>query len=174
LPNWSAQALLRPEVPVPTVLITDDELDHRELLTMALRRLGYDVVTASDSAGALTLLQQGGIDAALIDVRMPGGSGIDLCRQIRSDPNIEDLPVMVVSADVHRHQVMTALHAGADDYLAKPFSRAELTERLEALLRQTGNAALRSAAAARAALAAVSQAVPPAAPVHREDYRHTA
>ncbi|MEV6306182.1 response regulator [Actinoplanes sp. NPDC051861] len=147
---------------MPTVLITDDELDHRELLTLALRRLGYDVVTASDSVGALDLLHHGGIDAALIDVRMPGLSGIELCRLIRNDPDYQDLPIMVVSADVHRHQIMTALHAGADDYLPKPFSRAELTERLEDLLRQSHAAAFRSATAARAALAAVAQAVPAA------------
>jgi DNA-binding response OmpR family regulator len=157
---------------VPTVLIADDEVDHRELLTLALHRLGYDVVTAADSAGALALLTAGGIDAALIDVRMPGVSGIELCRQIRSSPETELLPIMVVSADVHRHQVMTALHAGADDFLAKPFSRAELTARLETLLRTRPTSAARSAAAARAALLAVRHAVvEEAAPV---PYRHSA
>jgi DNA-binding response OmpR family regulator len=157
---------------VPTVLIADDEVDHRELLTLALHRLGYDVVAAADSAGALTLLNAGGIDAALIDVRMPGGSGIELCRQIRSAPETELLPIMVVSADVHRHQIMTALHAGADDFLAKPFSRAQLTARLETLLRTRPNSAARSAAAARAALLAVRHAV--TEEVNPVRYRHTA
>jgi DNA-binding response OmpR family regulator len=157
---------------VPTVLIADDEADHRELLTLALHRLGYDVVTATDSAGALARLAAGGIDAALIDVRMPGGSGIELCRQIRSCPETELLPIMVVSADVHRHQIMTALHAGADDFLAKPFRRSELTGRLEALLRTRPSVTARSAAAARAALLATRHAiVEEAAPVQ---YRHTA
>jgi DNA-binding response OmpR family regulator len=157
---------------VPTVLIADDEVDHRELLTLALHRLGYDVVTAADSSSALALLNAGGIDAALIDVRMPGGSGIELCRQIRSSPETELLPVMVVSADVHRHQIMAALHAGADDFLAKPFSRAQLTARLETLLRTRPNAAARSAAAARAALLAVRHAV--AEETSPVQYRHTA
>jgi DNA-binding response OmpR family regulator len=157
---------------VPTVLIADDEVDHRELLTLALHRLGYDVVAAADSAGALALLNAGGIDAALIDVRMPGGSGIELCRQIRSAPETELLPVMVVSADVHRHQIMTALHAGADDFLAKPFSRAQFTARLETLLRTRPSSAARSAAAARAALLAVRHAV--TEEVNPVQYRHTA
>lgn len=157
---------------MPTVLIADDEVDHRELLTLALHRLGYDVVTAGDSATALARLTAGGIDAALIDVRMPGGSGIELCRHIRSSPETELLPIMVVSADVHRHQIMTALHAGADDFLAKPFSRNELTGRLEALLRIRPSVAARSAAAARAALLATRHAIveePTPVP-----YRHTA
>ncbi|MEU4559328.1 response regulator transcription factor [Actinoplanes sp. NPDC023936] len=145
---------------MPTVLIADDEADHRDLLTLALHRLGYDVVTAADAAEALSALTEGGVDAALIDVRMPGLSGIDLCRHIRSDPRIESLPIMVVSADVQRQQIMTALHAGADDYLPKPFSRAELTTRLEALLRQCPAPALRSASAARMAMLAARQSVP--------------
>ncbi|MEU4622549.1 response regulator transcription factor [Actinoplanes sp. NPDC023801] len=156
---------------MPTVLIADDEADHRDLLTLALHRLGYDVVTAADSAGALAMLAAGGIDAALIDVRMPGVSGIELCRQIRSSPENELLPIMVVSADVHRHQIMTALHAGADDFLAKPFSRAQLTARLETLLRTRPSSAARSAAAARAALLAARHAVIEETPV---PYRHTA
>ncbi|MEV0896672.1 response regulator transcription factor [Actinoplanes sp. NPDC049802] len=161
---------------MPTVLIADDEVDHRELLTLALHRLGYEVVTVGDSTAALARLAEGGIDAALIDVRMPGVSGIELCRLIRNAPETESLPIMVVSADVHRHQIMTALHAGADDFLAKPFSRAQLTARLEALMRTRPSAAARSAAAARAAMIAARQAMTPAtAPADRtEAVRHTA
>lgn len=157
---------------MPTVLIADDEVDHRELLTIALQRLGYRVVTAADSSGALAQLAAGGIDAALIDVRMPGISGIELCRQIRSSAETEMLPIMVVSADVHRHQIMTALHAGADDFLPKPFSRAELTARLEALLKTRPSAAARSAAASRAALLATRHALAEEGPA--VPYRNTA
>jgi DNA-binding response OmpR family regulator len=145
---------------LPTVLITDDELDHREVLTMALRRLGYDVVAAADATAAMTLLHGGGIDAALVDVRMPGGSGIDLCRRIRDDPATENLPILVVSADVQHQQIMMVMHAGADDFLPKPFRRAELYERLDALLQPNDGPALRSTAASRAALAATRQSTP--------------
>jgi DNA-binding response OmpR family regulator len=139
---------------VPTVLIADDEVDHRDLLTLALRRLGYDVVTAEDVPQALAALAAGDVDAVLTDVRMPGGSGIELCRRIRNDPRTESLPVMMVSADVQRRQVMAALQAGADDYLPKPYSRAEFTVRLETLMRRCPAVARRSTAAARAALLA--------------------
>ncbi|WIM96892.1 response regulator transcription factor [Actinoplanes oblitus] len=151
-----------------TVLIADDEADHRDLLTLALRRTGYRVVTAGDAPGALDALASGGIDAALIDVRMPGLSGIELCARIRSDPALETLPIMMVSADVHRNQITAALHAGADDYLAKPFSRAELVGRLGDLLRRPGCGSARSATASRVALAAARHAVPPPAVRHAE------
>lgn len=146
---------------MPTVLIADDEADHRELMTLVLHRLGYDVVTAGNSGTALDLLTAGGIDAVLTDVRMPGVSGIELCRIIRGSPAIATTPVLVISADVHRHQIMTALHAGADDFLPKPFSRAQLGARLEVLLGTRAGAAVaaRSAAAARAALLAARQAL---------------
>ncbi|MEV6347045.1 response regulator [Actinoplanes sp. NPDC051851] len=145
-----------------TVLIADDEVDHRELLTLALRRAGYEVVSVANAAAAVDALGRGGIDAALIDVRMPGRSGIELCRDIRGNPATESLPIMVISADVHRNQIMAALHAGADDYLTKPFGREDLAQRLAHLLRRPGSEALRSAASSRAALLAARHAASPA------------
>ncbi|BBH65806.1 hypothetical protein ACTI_24910 [Actinoplanes sp. OR16] len=142
---------------MPTVLIADDEVDHRDLLALALRRLGHTVVTAGDAEEALAVLAGGEVDVALIDVRMPGESGVELCRRLRRDLRTESLPIMMISADVQHHQVMTALHAGADDYLAKPFSRAELGSRLEDLMRRSPAPALRSTAAARAAATAARQ-----------------
>jgi CheY-like chemotaxis protein len=147
------------EVPVPTVLIVDDEVDHRELLTLALRRLGYDVVTATDSTTALSRLAAGGIDAALVDVRMPGLSGIDLCRRIRSSPMTEFLPILMISADVHPHQITTALHAGADDFLSKPYSQDQFAARLRTLLGPRPCTAAPTAAATRAAVLATRAAL---------------
>ncbi len=137
-----------------TVLIADDDADHRELLTLALRRSGHDVVVATDSASALAALRAGGVDAALIDVRMPGETGIDLCRRLRAEPGSDLLPVMLISADVDDQRILAALHAGADDYLTKPFSRAELCARLDNLLHGPGAARQSARVATAAALAA--------------------
>ena len=144
-----------------TVLIADDDVDHRELLRIALRRFGHHTVEATDARSAMLALQAGGIDAVLLDNRMPGESGIEFCRRLRLDPATATLPVMFVSADVNDARILTALQAGADDYLTKPFHRAELSTRLENLLMRRGSAAGRSAIAANAAMRAVRGALRP-------------
>jgi DNA-binding response OmpR family regulator len=152
---------------VPTVLIADDDADHRELLTLALRRFGHEVVEAADAHAARQRIEQGGVDAALLDVRMPGESGIELCRRLRDDPATATLPIMLVSADVNVQRIEAARAAGADDYLAKPFHRAELAARLESVLQRRETPAARSAAAANAAMLAARGALFQAAPVAR-------
>ena len=139
---------------MPTVLITEDDPDHRELMTRALQRFGHHVVEAEDAASASRAMANGGIDAILLDNRLPGESGIELCRRLRADPATAALPIMFVSADVNDHRILAALGAGADDYLTKPFFRAELGTRLDNLLLRRGSVAARSATAANAALRA--------------------
>lgn len=139
---------------MPTVLIADDDADHRELLTLALHRFGHEVVEATDARSALRRLEQGGIDAVLLDVRMPGISGIELCRRLRDDPLTAALPIMLVSADVNDQRINAARAAGADDYLTKPFHRTELAARLDNVLLGRGTPAARAATAANAAVLA--------------------
>lgn len=152
---------------MPVVLITDDDADHRELLTITLIRHGYTVVEAVDGRAARDLLAAGGVDAALFDVRMPGESGIDLCAELRADPRTADLPIMLVSAEARDERVAEALAAGADDYLLKPFQRSELVVRLDALVSRTCRidpaGAARLAARAAAPLVRVAEAEPAAA-----------
>lgn len=156
---------------MPTVLIADDDADHRELLTLALHRFGHEVVEATDARSALSRLGQGGIDAVLLDVRMPGQSGIELCRRLRDDPATATLPIMLVSADVNDQRISAARAAGADDYLTKPFHRAELAARLGNVLlgraTPTARASVASQAAVLAARAALYQPAAPATPLRR-------
>ncbi|MFI5894407.1 response regulator transcription factor [Actinoplanes sp. NPDC051513] len=146
-----------------TVLIADDDADHRELLTLALHRAGHEVVTAEHARDALAALLAGGIDAALLDVRMPGESGIELCRKLRAEPATALLPVMLISADVNDQRILAALQAGADDFLTKPFHRAELCTRLENLMVRKPGTVRKSATAAAAAAMAATRAVRAAA-----------
>ena len=161
--------------PVPTVLIADDDADHRELLTLALHRAGHRVITVRDAPAAMTALLDGGIDAALLDVRMPGESGIDLCRRLRAEPATALLPVMLISADVNDQRILAALHAGADDYLTKPFHRAELCARLENLMvRKPAATAKAATAALAAARAATGATIRTPEPRKEHDHRRTA
>ncbi|SNY72613.1 response regulator transcription factor [Paractinoplanes atraurantiacus] len=137
---------------MPTVLIADDDADHLELMSLALERAGHTVIRAPDAESARAALAGGGIDAALLDVRMPGESGIELCRRLRSEPATAFLPIMVISADVNDQRIRHALDAGADDYLFKPFQREALCARLSSLLRPRPGVSRPPAAVAAAAL----------------------
>ncbi|MEV6600235.1 response regulator [Actinoplanes sp. NPDC051346] len=145
---------------MPTVLIADDEADHRELLTLSLHRLGHDVVAVDDAPAAERALEAGGIDAVLLDVRMPGMCGIELCRRLRRDPATAHLPIMLLSADVYGDRIQAGIAAGADDYLTKPYPRSELETRLDAVLRRRTRSVTATASAATAALLAARAALP--------------
>ncbi len=145
---------------MPAVLIVDDDVDHRELIALLLRRHQYDVVEAADTTAARDRLAAGGIDAALFDVRMPGESGIELCAALRAVPATVDLPIMLVSADAGDDRITGGLAAGADDYLIKPFHRSELIVRLDSMISRA--ARIGAARAARLAARAAAALVDPA------------
>jgi DNA-binding response OmpR family regulator len=151
------------------VLIADDDADHRELLRLVLHRFGHRVVEVTDAPSATIALEAGGIDLVLLDNRMPGESGIEFCRRLRTNPATATVPIMFVSADVNDDRILSALRAGADDYLTKPFHRAELASRLENLLMRRDSAG-RSALAANAAMRAAHGALQrPAAEIRDEE-----
>jgi DNA-binding response OmpR family regulator len=124
---------------VTTVLVADDDADICDLLCFKLEQAGYAVRVAADGPTALAAVASGDIDVALLDVMMPGASGLEVCRQLRADPITASLPVIMVTARASERDVQAGFAYGADDYLVKPFSPRELTRRLAAVLQRTGH-----------------------------------
>ncbi|MFE0516289.1 response regulator transcription factor [Streptomyces sp. NPDC058964] len=120
--------------PPGTVLVVDDDAAIRRSLERGLRLSGFEVRTAPDGLGALTAIADGPPDVLVLDVSMPGMSGIEVCARLRADGR--DLPVLMLSALDETADRIAGLQAGGDDYLVKPFALQELVLRLRALLRR--------------------------------------
>ena len=116
------------------VLVADDDADIRDLVAFKLEQAGFDVITAEDGPGALSAAQQQVPDIAVLDISMPGMSGLDVCRMLRADPATADMMIIMLTARAQENDVEGGFSAGADDYLIKPFSPRELTTRVQALL----------------------------------------
>jgi two-component system phosphate regulon response regulator PhoB len=119
---------------VTAVLVADDDADIRDLVAFKLEQAGFDVITAEDGPGALSAAQQRIPDIAVLDISMPGMSGLDVCRMLRADPATADVMIIMLTARAQENDVEGGFSAGADDYLIKPFSPRELTTRVQALL----------------------------------------
>ena len=120
------------------ILVVDDEPAVRESLRRALELEGYDVELAPDGEEAMARLALAPqVDAAILDVLMPGIDGLEVCRRLRAVGN--PVPILMLTARAEIDSRVAGLDAGADDYLPKPFALAELLARLRALLRRVGN-----------------------------------
>jgi two-component system KDP operon response regulator KdpE len=121
----------------PRVLVVDDERQILRALKVILRDAGYDVVEATTVEEALDRAAVRPPDAAIIDLVLPDGSGVDLCRRMRE---WSTMPILVLSAVGEEDAKVEALEAGADDYVTKPFGPRELVARLGAAMRRVGDA----------------------------------
>jgi two-component system, OmpR family, phosphate regulon response regulator PhoB len=119
---------------VTAVLVAEDDPDVRDLVVFKLEQSGYQVVAVPDGPAALNAAQQVHPDLVLLDVSMPGMSGLDVCRMLRADPATAALRIIMLTARAQERDVEGGFAAGADDYLIKPFSPRELTSRVQALL----------------------------------------
>ncbi|MEO6363839.1 MAG: response regulator [Caldimonas sp.] len=113
------------------ILIVDDFLTMRRVLRGHLREMGFDdVAEAGDGAGALALLGQGGFDLVISDIDMPTLGGFELLAAIKHDAKLRALPVLLVTAEAKKDEIVRSAQGGAADYIVKPFTRAGLEERL--------------------------------------------
>jgi len=115
------------------ILVVDDELSIRRALHTTLNNLGFKTVEAARGEEALSLLRTNTFDAVLLDINMPGMSGIDACRSMRS--LFPRIPILMLTVRDSEDDKVEALDAGADDYITKPFQLRELTARMRAAMR---------------------------------------
>jgi len=123
---------------VPRLLLAEDDAGIAEPLARALIREGYEVKVVDDGADALTAGLDADHDLLLLDVGLPGLSGLEVCREVRAVR--PDVPILVVTARDDELDVVAGLDAGADDYVTKPFRLAEVLARVRALLRRNAAA----------------------------------
>jgi two-component system KDP operon response regulator KdpE len=116
------------------ILAVDDELQILRALKATLRGEGYEVLTAATMEDGLDVAAVSHVDAAIVDLLLPDGNGIELCRRLRE---WSTMPIIVLSAVGDEEEKVRALRAGADDYVTKPFGPHELVARIEAVLRRT-------------------------------------
>lgn len=116
-----------------TILVVEDEETYRESLAFNLRREGFDVLEAGDGERGLELARSGGADLLLLDLMLPGISGIEVCRNLRKS---SDIPVIMVTAKDDVVDRVIGLEIGADDYVSKPYAFRELLARIHAVLRR--------------------------------------
>ncbi|MAU87549.1 MAG: response regulator [Alphaproteobacteria bacterium] len=118
-------------------LIADDEKNQLELISFHLEKNGFDVIKAEDGEIAFELISERRPDIIILDWMMPNGSGISVCRRVRSSKELRHLPIIILSARGEDIDTSHGLSSGADDYIIKPFSPIELMARIKALLRRT-------------------------------------
>ena len=118
----------------PRILLVDDEHSVQKLLASALRKDGYEVVSALDGRAALDRVSDGGFDLLVLDLMLPQIDGFEVCRQVRATSSV---PIIMLTAKVEEIDKVLGLEIGAVDYITKPFSMREFRSRVKAVLRRS-------------------------------------
>ncbi len=118
-----------------TILVVDDIVANRETLCELLEAEDYRLFEAADGATALRLAAEAPPDLVLLDVMMPGMDGYEVCRRLRTDIRLAEVPVIIVTALDDQASLLAGIEAGADDFVTKPFNRAELRARVRSITR---------------------------------------
>ena len=131
-------------MPKHTILLVDDEMAIRTMLCVALEAAGYNVLQAENAQQAHAVIVDRSPDLVLLDWMMPGTTGLELLRRLKRDELTEKIPVIMLTAKAEEDSKISGLDAGADDYIAKPFSPRELISRVKAVLRRIGRDELKA------------------------------
>ena len=117
------------------ILIVDDEPNIVLSVEFLMKREGYDVITAGDGQAALEILSETKPDLMILDVMMPRKNGFEVCDEVRADPDLSGLPILMLSAKGREAEVKKGLSLGADAYITKPFSTHELVAKVNELIK---------------------------------------
>lgn len=117
-----------------SVVLAEDDVDIRDLVQIVLEGLDLEVHAVGNGVDALAACQARPPQLLLLDITMPGMNGLEVCRAVRQDPALADLPIILMTARAQSSDVAAGLDAGADAYIIKPFGPIELREHVEALL----------------------------------------
>jgi DNA-binding response OmpR family regulator len=119
----------------PLILAVDDGPENLDILRVRLESQGYAVITAIDGEEAIACIRSEKPDLVLLDIMMPKRDGISVVREVKADPDLSAIPIILVTAKADTRDVVTGLDAGGDDYLTKPFEHGALMARVRAMLR---------------------------------------
>ena len=125
------------ETKMPRILVVDDDHDIVRLIKAYLEKAGYLVMSAYDGETALHILRRDHPDLLVLDLMLPDRDGWDLTRLIRANPNLAEIPIIMLTARVEDSDKIVGLEIGADDYITKPFNPREVVARVRALLRRS-------------------------------------
>lgn len=121
------------------ILVVDDFATMRRIVKNILQQLGYtNVDEAEDGAQAFEKLQAGGIDFVITDWNMPVMDGFSLLKRIRSEPNLAKLPILFITAEAEKEKVVSAIQAGVNNYIVKPFTADVLKEKMDKIFEKLG------------------------------------
>ena len=123
-------------MPKENILVVEDEEDILEIIRVTLTREGYRVTGVTSGEDALRSVLSRAPDLVLLDLMLPGISGLEVCRRIKGDPRTASIPVIMVTARGEEPDIVTGLDLGADDYIPKPFSNRVLVARIHAVIRR--------------------------------------
>ena len=119
------------------ILIIEDEPDIRKTIDYNLSKESFLVVQAASLAEGEKIISKGNVDLVILDLMLPDGSGLTLCRDIKSDPKTKKIPVIILTAKADEVDRVVGFELGADDYVTKPFSVRELILRVKAILKRS-------------------------------------
>jgi DNA-binding response OmpR family regulator len=117
-----------------SILVADDDRDIRDLVSFKLQQAGHQVIAVENGVQALDAARRSHPDLIVLDVMMPGLSGIDVTRELRADPDRSSVPIILLTAKAQETDVEAGFAIGVDDYVTKPFSPRELVSRVQAVL----------------------------------------